>query len=122
MRIRTLNKEEVVFSIEVDFDDLPIRNNAMVSDNPEDDKKYEDKLIARVAFGDVWAWAHVTVRATWKSFSGRDDLGGCSYANQEEFINDSYYEGMCHIALLDLQKNIESTARDIAELTLLKKQ
>lgn len=102
-------KDQVMYAIEAEFDDIPIRGNALVSGDDELDKQVEDELIERVENGDVWAWASVKVTASIPGIDleGVDYLGGCSYQDEEDFKRCGYYEGMKAEALADLEKQIE---------------
>jgi hypothetical protein len=117
---------DVTFTIDVEFDDLPVRGNAMASGDAEVDKEVEDEIIARLDRGDVWAWALVIVRAHWHDFEGRAALGGCSYKDAQDFkAPDGYYPQMCEEAFADLIVTLKETTahgRDSTKLlSMLKK-
>ena len=103
-------KDQVVYEIEAEFDDIPIRGNAIVSGDDELDREVEDELIERVNNGDVWAWASVKVTASIPGIDleGVDYLGGCSYWDEKDFKQGGYYEGMKERALEDLEKQIQA--------------
>ena len=103
-------KDQVVYAIEADFDDIPIRGNAIVSGDENFDREVEDELIERVNNGDVWAWASVKVIASIPGIEleGADYLGGCSYRDEEDFQQGGYYEDMKERALEDLEKQIHA--------------
>jgi hypothetical protein len=75
----------------VDYDETPVRGNAMASGDATVDKRYEDRILARLERGDVWAWAVVIVEAKLGGFSGRTVLGTCSYRNEKEFRRKGGY-------------------------------
>jgi hypothetical protein len=89
--------------IGAEYDDLPVRGNAMATDDAEADRACEDEILARLDRGDVWAWAYVTVTAVCEGCEaeGTDSLGACSYANAREFKADAYYTDMAHAAMAD---------------------
>ena len=77
-------------------DDTPVRGNALSSGDDEDDRKYEDLILARLNTGDVWAWAQVEVQATLPDGrTGSAHLGGCCYEDEKDFKTDNpYYEDL----------------------------
>lgn len=42
----------------------------------------------------VWAWAQVEVRASYRGLEASDYLGCCSYESEEEFKKGGYYDDM----------------------------
>lgn len=108
--ITTTWKDQVVYAIEAEFDDIPIRGNALMSGDDELDRKVEDELIERVEDGDVWAWASVKVTASIPGIEleGVDYLGGCSYKDEEGFKVGGYYEDMKAETLADLERQLEA--------------
>jgi hypothetical protein len=105
-----LTKDEVVFKIDVEQDDIQVRDNALASGDDEQDKECEDAIIKRLNDGDVWAWASVHVIASWETngFTGDSYLGCCSYENEEEFKSSGYYDDMCDEALKNLNDDLEN--------------
>lgn len=104
-------KDQVVYAIEAEQDDIPIRGNALASGDDELDKQVEDELIERVNNGDVWAWASVKVTASIPGIDleGVDYLGGCSYKDEEDFKQPGgYYDGMKNEALADLERQLNA--------------
>ncbi len=115
--MRKLTKRDVEFVLTAEFDDLPVRGNAMASGDDALDKKVEDEIIARLERGDVWAWAAVTVEARWQGFVGRDHLGACCYRDERDFKHsEGYYPDMCSVALDDLNRKIQETADKLKSL------
>lgn len=112
--MRKIRPDEVVFSVHAEQDDIPVRGNALASGDAKADKRYEDRIIRRLESGDVWAWAHVTVKATLtlpdgSTIEGSASLGGCCYRNEKDFTRPGgYYDDMKHEALADLQRAIEN--------------
>lgn len=87
-------------------DDLPVRGNAIQSNDKEYDKKIEDEILHRLDCGEVWAWAAVQVECSiiidGETFVGYDYLGACSYKNEDDFKVGGYYENMMNEAKKDL--------------------
>ena len=119
MQIRKLTMDEVEFEVIAEMDDIPVRGNAIASGDEEVDRECEDEIMRRLDNGDVWAWASVEVKATWKGFEGSDYLGGCSYEDEADFCQPGgYYDDMKGRALEELQANIEHELRETSELIL----
>ncbi len=109
---------EITYWIEVEQDDMPVRGNAVVSEDAEQDREIEDEIIERLNNGDVWAWASVRVVAQYKGFEGHAYLGGCCYDDEQDFINNSgYYEDMCIEAKEDLLKQLKRASKAYSELS-----
>lgn len=87
-------------------DDTPVRGNAIASGDDEEDRKYEDMILERLATGDVWAWAQVEVQATLPDGrTGSAYLGGCCYKDEADFKQpDGYYEDLISEALIDAER------------------
>ena len=106
--MRKLTETDVVFKLRAEFDDLPVRGNAMASGDDAFDREVEDGVLARLDAGDVWAWASVEVTAEWEGVTGRDYLGACSYASEDDFCaSGGYFEDMKAGALADLNAQVE---------------
>lgn len=102
-------EDEVTYTLDVQPEDIPVRGNALASGDDEEDRRAEDEIIERLEAGDVWAWASVVVRAEWNGFVGQDYLGGCSYANEDDFkAPGGYYDDMKKRALDDLYAQVRS--------------
>jgi hypothetical protein len=127
MKPRKLTAKDVVFAVECLPEDIPVRGNAMASDEPELDKKVEDEIIARLDSGDLWAWCCVKVTATLECVSQRkgyvptdvslvgvDYLGGCSYRDEGDFREGGYFADMKDAALDDLQAQVDALAKKVA--------
>jgi len=103
------------FTITAEQDHADVRGNAMASGDPVFDREAEDAIIAAVNAGNVWAWCHVKVRASLDyggyTFFGEAQLGCCSYASEQDFRNDGYYEDMQQEALAALRAHVAETAK-----------
>lgn len=98
--------------IEYTLDALPcydsVEGNAMCSGDDDFDTLVEDTIIERLEGGDVWAWfdARVTCSAPGYRAVGYNYLGQCSYASEEEFMRDAYYDDMRSEARRSLKEQI----------------
>ena len=109
------NKAEI--TIEVEESIIPIEGNALASGDPMEDAKEERWIKNELFSGNTWAWADVTVKATWKNFVGVDTLGGCSYLSEEEFKSlAGYYGDMVDMAVVDLADRIIKSYTAIREI------
>ena len=76
--------------LDAEQDDLRVRGNAMCSGDDAVDKRVEDKILARLDRGDVWAWCSATVRVSHSEYPDagpiEDYLGACSYKSEDDFI------------------------------------
>lgn len=107
--MREFKPLEVDFKLIVEQDDMPVRGNAISSGDDEFDRKTEQEIIDRADSGDVWAWAQVTVKASWAGFEGFDYLGGCSYKDEKDFTSTEeggYFRDMVKTSVEDLVKII----------------
>lgn len=105
---------KVTYTLSVTQDDIPVRGNAIDSGNAATDKDIEDEILERLDRGDVWAWALVKVTAECEGFDGFgfSYLGGCSYKDEKEFREDSYFEDLKTSALDDLISNMKASIKN----------
>jgi hypothetical protein len=116
MTLRSLTESEVEFVIRCESEDRAVRGNFMSGDDAMD-KSIEDDIIGRLDTGDAWAWCVVKVEARWCNFVGANYLGGCSYADQDDFVyNSRYYDDMKDAALRDLNLAIARTFNKLKPL------
>lgn len=117
MTLRKLTEADVVFYLECEPEDIPVRGNCMASGDDAFDKECEDKILAELDDGNEWAWCCVKVTARLNqcpSLEGNAFLGGCSYESEEDFIKHSgYYEDMKRQALADLQKQVDQIEQQL---------
>ena len=88
-------------------DDTPVLGFASAIDK-ETDLAVENKILSRLADGDIWAWASVEVRAT-DCETGEyenDFLGCCSYSDADDFKASGYYQDMAIFAVTRLIQRI----------------
>ncbi len=109
--------ENAEFETSAEVDDLEVRGNALASGDDAEDKAEEDRIIAEVNSGNVWAWACVKVTCLFRHWTGDDYLGGCSYDSQESFEQPGgYYDDMKSQAVDDVIQQIYSYKNALAAL------
>lgn len=127
MRTRKLAAKDVVFTVAIEQDDMPVRGNAMASGDDAADREVEDAILASLERGDIEAWCTIVVKAHWQGFSGIDTLGGSSFLGPievegemwsvERQVNESITaHDMRGQALADLNGLIAATASKLATL------
>jgi len=82
------------FDLFVEHETIPVRGNAMASEDPEYNRQVEDEILSRLENGDVWAWASVRAEGRWNGLVEWDSLGCCSYEDREAFLRDGYWADM----------------------------
>lgn len=102
------DESKVSYSIEASFDDVPVYGNASDSGDPVYDRRVENKILSYIRdnLSDPWAWAVVTVWATYDGLDGIegvDFLGCCSYEDEDDFKDSDLYRDMCENAKEDLK-------------------
>lgn len=110
LTIRIPSIEEVEFAVSANEEAVSVRGNALASGDDKIDKKVEDGILRRLENGKIWAWASVTVTASWRGMQGEDHLGCCSYKSEKEFKRDGYYSDMKAEAYNDLVRQIKRLA------------
>lgn len=103
-------------TIECEPEIEPVRGNALASGDPAADKECEDKILARLANGDQWAWCTVVVRASYAGESQLDAIGCCSYTSESAFKRGGYFASMKREALALLASALEVRADEIDEV------
>ena len=116
--LRQITKNECKISIHIEQDDQPVRGNAMASGDDTADRECENKVLARLNVGDVWAWANVEVCATWNGITGSDYLGGCSYADEADFKTGGYYDSMVSEAVGRINETLAGMAETVKALEI----
>lgn len=109
---------QIEYTIECLPEDMPIEGNASAIDD-ETDSKIESEIRAQLEAGNDWAWCCVRVCAVAyddegnQIARGKDYLGGCSYANEEDFKAGGYYEDMQAVALEECESEIARIRRAV---------
>ena len=85
---------KILWTIETEPEDTPVRGNAMASGDPEFDREVEDSIINQLRRGNEWAWCTVKVTGFYLGLSASEYLGCCSYRDEEEFAGGAYYADM----------------------------
>lgn len=111
--MRNLTKDEVEFTVSLEYEDLQVRGNCMCSNDLDYNKQCEDELIDRLNNGDIQAWCCLTVKAEWEDFKESVYLGGCSFESglmgselQKAIEEMAEEHGMYDDALNDLNAEI----------------
>jgi hypothetical protein len=84
---------------------VAVRGNASAWGD-EEDKAYEDRIIARLESGDQWAWftAKVTVRDSYDR-EASDYLGCCCYEDARDFKLGGYYLDMIKACVDEIEQS-----------------
>ena len=86
--------ENVTFTLKVEQDFSDFRGH-FETDEGKPDAKLEREIAERLERGDVWAWADVSVTASFEGVEGLPDtLCGCCYESEAQFRADGYFEDM----------------------------
>ena len=119
MSIRSIQRHEARISIRAEPEIVPIEGNAMASGDDAFDAQVESGIRERLNQGDIWAWAAVEVKATWKVFRGTACLGCCSYESEEDFRQpDGYFDDLLNEALEDLNREVAEAHQNLHELAI----
>lgn len=106
------DREDVEIALKVEHDaDLPVRGNVQASGDDTADRAAEAKVLNRIANGDVWAWACVTVVGRWRGYEAAAVLGGCSYESEEQFRADPYFEDLVSEVVDKIQQEADLRQR-----------
>lgn len=116
MEIKHPPIEKCKFTLDAKEDDFPVMGNVSACGDKAIDEMVEQRVYDRLENGDIWAWASVVVTCEYEGFRGRDYLGGCNYANEEDFVSSDYYEDMKKAAYEDMINEIDATARRLSKL------
>jgi len=114
---RKINREKLkklaAIVISCEEEHVPVRGNALVSGDAEEDRRHEDMILEQLEWN-PWAWCSVKVTATLGSFQGSDYLGCCSYASEEDFkASGGYYDDMVDAAIEELTKELERAQKTL---------
>lgn len=109
--MRKLTRDEVVFDLDVFFEDEFTPSECLATGCDEVDAKLFAEIEKGIESGNVWAWCRVEVSAEWCGLRSVEHLGGCSYESREDFKDGGYFEQMEEDALSALQRKAENIAR-----------
>jgi hypothetical protein len=94
-------------TISIESEYMSVRGNCMASGDDAVDKAQEDDIISRLEDGNDWAWCTVAVTVSDGDAEGVAYLGGCSYADAEDFMaNSGYFSDMLDEALLEYTHDV----------------
>lgn len=104
-----LKDSDITITLECLPEDIPVQCNAMASGDDAYDKQVEDEINRRLDQGDMWAWCCVKVTAHHEpsGLEGVDYLGGCNYADEDDFKAGGYYQDMVSQAKTALEAEIK---------------
>jgi hypothetical protein len=100
--------EEVNFEIIAIPDHSSVRGNALISGDAAIDRAAENSILRQIERGNVWAWALVEVKASYKGITSSDYLGQCSYKSEKDFKKGGYFEDMQKEAYTTLIAQLKS--------------
>lgn len=108
----------IVYEVYCLPEDLQLEGNVMQSGDEALDAQAEAEVKAQLAAGNPWAWCviRVVARIPDVPLEGVDHLGGCSYASQDDFVADAYFEGMKQEAKKDLLRELKALLLRLDEL------
>lgn len=111
LEIADLGKVNIFLTVEEEI--CSVRGNVLASGNDADDKEAEDEILARLEYGDLWAWCRVIITARiegLEELEGIDTLGCCSYVDERDFLDPvgGYYSDMKSAAIEDLKQQLKN--------------
>jgi hypothetical protein len=107
----------VTFTITTDPDEEGIRGS-FCTDEPELDRKQEQDILDRVQRGDTDAWCGVIVTATYRGYTGRASIWGCSLDKAYTATVVAEEHGMYDEALQALNDSIATALANLAPIIL----
>ena len=114
--MKTLTKEDVEIELIAHWEDIPVRGNVMASGDDQFDKKCEDEVLERLENGDVWAWANVEVKCSYKGITSDSEyLGGCTYKDEDDFRKGGYFDDMVETCLDNLNEKLRELVNELTD-------
>jgi hypothetical protein len=110
--MKTLNLSDIKIELFAEVDDSPIESS-FASGDENLDRLTIEAINKELQMGNIWAWALVEVRGTYKGLSASDYLGACSYKNEDEFKADAYYEDMCKNVLDEINSQVKDIVNSV---------
>lgn len=72
------------------------------------------ELLEEAQNSNVWKWCAVEVKGDYKGIViASDYLGGCSYASEEDFKSNGYYEQMRDTVLQEIQEQVNELIKEL---------
>jgi hypothetical protein len=112
MNIQKLIETEAKISIHVHPEDMSVRGNYIVTEDPTYDKQIEDKVIAEMEWNE-WAWCVVEVKAQWEGLTASTILGEIAEKNEQSFRENGYFDDMKHEVITKLVEQVKKIAEKI---------
>lgn len=118
MNLRTRIEREATIEILAEEDTTPVRGNAIATGDDKIDRRVENRILRRLEDGDVWAWASVTVRGTWRGLTAEEYLGACNYRDEKQFRRDGYFSDMRAAVLSSLVEQAQELVAAVGSADL----
>jgi hypothetical protein len=116
MNLKPLTRKEVTVRLKAEPEFISVEGNASATGDEAFAREVERNILQRLQRGDIWAWAAVTVTVSWGPFSAWDNLGCCSYADEEDFRQaGGYFDDMVDEALEELNRIALDAFRQLKE-------
>ena len=113
IKIKIPTIDQIEFELIAEFEHIPVKGNAIASGDEDYDNEVEIGIIERLESGDVWAWAAVEVKGTYKGITASDYLGGCSYKDEKDFKQPGgYYDDMKSEVYRMIVEQLKALAND----------
>jgi hypothetical protein len=108
-QVKTIELAEIKFEVFPELETEPVPY--------EFGDSVRERILAEMETGDVWAWANVEVRATYKNtLVAKNFLGCCSYKIEKDFIeNSGYYNDMKAELQNEIQLAFNSLVKALGE-------
>lgn len=112
--MKKLTVSDITWRVECLPDDMPVRGNAVVTGDDEEDRRIEDQIIEDMEWNE-WAWCTVRVVGEWEGIEADEYLGGCSYKSKEDFCRPGeYFPDMQKEVLRQIQTQAERIAASMS--------
>ncbi len=106
--METINKNNIEIEVIAEYETMQLEGNAIDSGDADFDRETCDKIREDLDSGNVWAWAQVEVKCTYKGIlTASDYLGGCSYASEDDFRSDGYFTDMVGACVTELNNQLK---------------
>lgn len=105
--MKTIIKEDLEIQIIADYETEQLEGNLIDSGDTAFDNRVCEDVRQQLNVGNVWAWAQVEVKCTYKGvLTASDYLGCCSYDNEQDFKEGGYYEDMVTTCLAEINDQL----------------
>lgn len=103
--MKKLSVSDVRWTVNAEPEQESIKGNCSAIDDKVD-AETEAWIKRELDSGNVWAWAAVEVKGSYKGLSASDYLGCCSYSSESDFKAGGYFEDMQNAVLAQLQARL----------------